>query len=683
VGIYSQQKMVKNKSADRYIVGCYCIFVALLLGFCPSQLKAQVDTTKIQQLNEVRINAQKNSLILNSPTPVQLIAGEELKRINSLSVADAVRYFSGVQLKDYGGVGGLKTINVRSMGSNHTAVFFNGIQLSNAQNGQVDLGKFSLDNIEEISLYIGQNSNLLQPARAYASASSLYLKTTAPKFKDGEKHQLKLGVKSGSFDLIDGTLNYSYRIAERTALNLNGEITNASGNYKYRYRKLAYDTTVVRHNGDIFAKRAEAALHHLFTDSAKLQVNLYQYNSERGLPGAIVSEKFDFPQRQWDDHFFVQANYQSNDKDRYRVLLNVKYAYDYTRYIDPDVKKLAGFLDNHYTQQEVYFSVANQYRIASFWQVSLATDYARQQLDANLDLFAYPTRDTWLVALASEWYWQRFKLQANVLRTFVNDKVKNNIPAGRKTEYTPTVMASWQPFNKADFKLRAFYKSIFRMPTFNDLYYTFIGNAFLRPEYTKQYDVGIIYSKNFSGNTLKGISLQSDVYLNRVTDKIVAVPSTNLFRWSMLNLDEVEIKGVEINLQSFWLFNKVTAAFKLNYTYEQALDVTSNGTAYRQQIPYIPVHSGSATANANYKSWGANYSFIYTGERYSQKANILANYVPAWYTHDIAFHKTFETRKVNYRVSAEVNNLFNQYYDVVLNYPMPGTNFRISLYANF
>jgi len=657
----------------------------MLAYYCPFSASAQVDTTKAQRLDEVQINARKNNFILKSPTPVQIIAGEELKRINSLSVADAVRYFSGVQLKDYGGVGGLKTINVRGMGSNHTAVFYNGVQLANAQNGQVDLGKFSLENMEEISLYSGQNSTMLLPAKAYASVSSLYLKALAPTFKTKENHQFKVGLKTGSFGLISPVITYNYRLADRTSLSINGELINANGKYKYRYQKLAYDTTIVRHDADIFAKRAEVGLHHLFRDSAKLQVNLYQYNSERGIPGAIVNSKYRFSQRQWDDNFFVQTSYQKVGNKRYQILVNAKYAYDHTRYIDPDIPKIAGTLDNHYTQQEFYFSAANQYQLTSFWQVSLSADYSRQELDANLNKFAYPHRQTWLVALASEWQWQRLKLQANLLRTYVNDEVKINIPAGKKTEYTPTVLMSWQPFATSDLRLRAFYKSIFRMPTFNDLYYTLIGNAFLRPEYTKQYDAGITYSKNFSGTYLKGIALQSDVYFNQITDKIVAVPGASLFRWSMSNLDKVEIKGAELNLQSFWRFNQITAAFKMNYTYEEAIDVTvgPTATAFGDQIPYIPVHSGSATVNANYKTWGANYSFIYTGERYDQKANTIANYVEPWYTHDIAFHKTFDIKKVGYRLSAEVNNLFNQYYDVVLNYPMPGRNFRFSVYANF
>ena len=38
--------------------------------------------------------------------------------------------------------------------------------------------------------------------------------------------------------------------------------------------------------------------------------------------------------------------------------------------------------------------------------------------------------------------------------------------------------------------------------------------------------------------------------------------------------------------------------------------------------------------------------------------------------------KTFKIRTRTLKATAEVNNLFGQDYDVVLNYPMPKTNFR-------
>jgi outer membrane cobalamin receptor len=97
------------------------------------------------RIEEVEVTARALTKDVIVP---QTLKGAQLERLNALNVADALRYFSGVQLKDYGGVGGIKTINVRSMGSQHTAVYYNGVQLGNAQNGQVDLGRFSLDNME-------------------------------------------------------------------------------------------------------------------------------------------------------------------------------------------------------------------------------------------------------------------------------------------------------------------------------------------------------------------------------------------------------------------------------------------------------------------------------------------------------------------------------------------------------
>lgn len=138
------------------------LFSLVILYIIPFEVIAEVPLDSLShQLNEVVVTARKpNEDII----PAQTLSGEELHRLNSNSVADALRYFSGVQVKDYGGVGGIKTVNIRSMGTNHTGVVYDGVELGNAQNGQIDLGQFSLDNIEALSLYNGQKSEILQPA---------------------------------------------------------------------------------------------------------------------------------------------------------------------------------------------------------------------------------------------------------------------------------------------------------------------------------------------------------------------------------------------------------------------------------------------------------------------------------------------------------------------------------------
>ena len=141
--------------------------------------------------------------------PVQTLSGEALKKLNVYSVADAVRYFSGVQVKDYGGIGGLKTVNVRSMGSHHVGVFYDGVELGNAQNGVVDLGRFSLENMEAISMYNGQKSSIFQSTKDYASASAIYMTTRRPTF-GLETLSLPDVEKIGMLDINDTNINTLY-----------------------------------------------------------------------------------------------------------------------------------------------------------------------------------------------------------------------------------------------------------------------------------------------------------------------------------------------------------------------------------------------------------------------------------------------------------------------------------------
>jgi vitamin B12 transporter len=683
--------MIRKLSAFYGMKCCYATLfktIIWLWAFTPVSLAAQQIHVKpnqtdslaqVNQLKEVQISTIKLSRRQSSSTPLQILSGAELQKLNSLSVADALRFFSGVQLKDYGGIGGLKTINVRSMGTNHTAVFYDGVQLGNAQNGQVDLGKFSLDNIEEIELYNGQKSAIFQSAKGFASGSSLYLNARQPVFEPGQTDHFKATFKSGSFALINPSLLWQKKINANVYGSLSAEYKKSDGKYKFRYTNGVYDTTMVRKNGDLETMRLEGGLNGKLPDSSAWTAKFYIYKDKQGLPGAIVRDRYDFSQRLWNQNFFLQSTYKK-EAGKYNLLATVKYANDYSRYLDPDYVKEGGFLNNIYKQQELYLSLANRYKISSFWDVVLSADYQWNKLDANLDRFPYPTRNTALLALATALHLDRLDIQANLLAALVNDAVKQYFSAGNKRELTPAILVSWQPFASKEFRLRGFYKDIFRMPTFNDLYYTTVGNTFLKPEYTKQYDLGFTYIKGFKKQLLSQVSIQVDAYYNQIKNKIVAVPGASLFRWSMQNLGRVQIKGIDANVQTGWkVRNDLSLTTGLAYTYQQALNVTSPDLNYKNQIAYVPVHSGSFIAGANWKDLGLNYSFIYTGERYSQGANIPENHLQPWYTHDIAFFYDKAFNLKNYKVSAEVNNLLNQYYDVIANFPMPGRSYRFTL----
>ena len=219
------------------------------------------------------------------------------------------------------------------------------------------------------------------------------------------------------------------------------------------------------------------------------------------------------------------------------------------------------------------------------------------------------------------------------------------------------------------------------MPTFNDLYYADMGNSRLRPETASQYDIGLLYERHWRGNILSDLRIQTDGYFNAVTDKIIAYPKGQQFRWTMMNLGRVHITGLDVSADATMRpWRDVQLTVRLQYTYQDARDVTDKTTSYYQdQIPYIPYNSGAAMMGVAWRGWTVNYSFIYTGFRYSQQENILYNKVQPWYTSDLNIMREMRLGKTRLRMTLEVNNLFSQDYDVILNYPMPKRNYALSL----
>lgn len=637
------------------------------------------DTLRQVELEEVQVTARRKPTAV---IPVQTLQGQRLTELSAHSVADALRYFSGVQIKDFGGVGGLKTVDIRSMGTHHLGVFYDGIEIGNAQNGTVDLGKFSMDNIEEISLYNGQKSEIFQSAKDYGSAGTLYIRARRPRFEQGKNYHLLVSMKAGTFGLANPSFLYEHRLCDAVHLSVSGEYTYAHGRYHFRYRRVlpsglvAWDTTAVRENGDVQAYRAEAGLYG-YLPQGKWSVKGYCYGSEKGIPGAIVNNVWKNSQRQWDRNAFVQGNF-THEWDKYSLLVNAKYSNDYMRYLNPDTTLM--YLDNHFTQQEAYVSMAHKYSVFDWWDVSLSADYQFNTLASDQPLFVHPSRHTGMFAAATAMHYRWLRLQASVLATVMRDHTDQMDTL--RTAVSPAVFVSYQPLLNEQFFIRAFYKHVFRMPTFNDLYYTDMGNILLRPERAVQYDLGAQYSQWREGDVVRQYGVKMDGYFNQIRDKIVAIPKGNgQYRWQMMNIGYVEILGVDVNADVTLVPKKdLSLTFAATYTYQQARDLTDKKSEfYGGQIAYIPRHSTSATANITWRTWSLNYSFIYVGERYHNSANIPANYEQPWYTHDLSLAKIWRLPAGRLTTTLEVNNMLNQQYEVILNYPMPGINGRLAV----
>jgi vitamin B12 transporter len=659
----------------KYLRNWAVYFALLFFSLLHVNALAQQDTSK--KLKEVVVSSSRAPFI-HTILPSQQITSPDFSRYSAANVADAIRNFSGVNIKDYGGIGGLKTVSVRGLGANHVAVLYDGVQINDAENGQVDLGRLSLNNIQEIALYNGQPPNILQPARSFASASVVSISTIKPRLDAAKPYLVTAGIKTGSFGLFNPYVQWQQRLSNSWSFIVNSYLQKANSRYKFIRDYDPAKTEQTRVGSDINAQQIDGALYWTKNDSSKFNLRVNYYNSDRGLPGAVIINK---PppagQRLWNKDIFLQAGYEHLFDTGIRLLLNAKFSRNYLHYFDPQFPSTAGFLDQNFTQHEYYQSAALSYHFLTNWEVSYAADLSVNNMSANLPGFRYPTRVTLLNVLATTLVLGKTTLQASLLNTNISETVATGTTIPRRNIFSPTIMATVKPFDDAGFQIRGFYKYIFRAPTFNELYYNFITNTKLKPEFTNQYDLGFTYSKNLSG-VFEYITLTTDAYYNKVTNKIVYTP--NLYNGSVENFGKVDIEGLDLGLKTQATLGKgYHALLSLNYSYQSALNVTDPASSiYLNQLPYIPKNTFSFNAGINKGAIGVYYNQQVLSSRYYNNNNNSEDHLPAYTIADASIVYKAVYKRLPVRLSAEINNVFNKSYMVVQSYPMPGRSFRIS-----
>lgn len=628
-------------------------------GLKPSRLDS------IQYLSEVVISSKQP---FRSTATSQTLKGGELQALSTTSVADALKYFAGVQIKDYGGLGGLKTINVRSLGAQHVGIYVDGIRVTNAQNGTVDLGKFSLSTMESVSLYNANKLDNCQSASEYASGATVYLRTRRP-----VKDSLSVQLRRASFTTWMAKANAQF---ERKGWSgfIDGEWTDSRGDYPFRYHSEYEDTVGRRSNSDIRYGRIEGALF-----KGGFSSHVYYYDSERGCPGGIVrrlSDKYVNVGREWDRDFFVQASYQAQLMDYHHVKVNAKYTHEYLRYCtDYPENHNTARVNNHYIQQDGYGALCYAFTPWSWLSLSASYDARYSKLTADLKKFDDVFRLDQKQVLAAQVNWQGLRMAASLLHQHYRDITSAHVGAADPLDrWTPAFSTA---YTWGGLTLRAWYKKIFRAPTLNDLYYTQAGNRNLKPEYTKQLNFGLEYQFN---SPHWNASLQADVYQNKIENRIVCLPLKGTYTWSMMNYGYTFCRGLNATAQGRfhtggWQFSLLTSL-----TWQRDVNRTDpdDEDTYDKPICYSPTLSSGITAIVGWRNLQLTTSYLYVGERmwsYADPEDVLAPY------HNIDTKLTYSHTigKMEWGVCLEVCDLLDEQYEHIPRYPMPGRNYKLTL----
>lgn len=643
---------------------------SFLLLLCPLSMAAQTITNdSTQTIDEVVVKGFRIPRNVLASTPIQTLSHTDMERLGIHDMGDALKRFAGVQVKDYGGVGGMKTVNIRGLGAGHTGVTYDGVQVGDCQSGQVDLSRFTLDNVSLVSLQIGQEDNIYQSAKAYTSAGLINI-STLQGVSDRKPH-LTTTLRTGSYGLFSPSLLYHQQFS-RLGIGAYTSYERADGVYLFTLKNGIKTIHERRNNSDIQTWRGELNMSYQLTDKQTLQWKAYGFTSNRGLPGAVIYDNTYSAERLRDKNVFTQMLYENRFSNRIKMKAAAKWNYAWSRYSDIPA---SGYKEDTYRQNETYLTATLWTNPLQGLNLSFAQDYAHNHLSMTLPKAANPTRNSLWTALAANYQIGSFSVNASLLATNIYERVKQGNASNGFHRLSPAFSMQWRCLQ--DFRLRFGYKDIFRTPTLNELYYTGIGNRHLNPEKSRMWNLGTTYSHTFN-RTLQ-LSLTADGYFGNVTDKIIAVPK--MFYWQMMNAGKVRQLGLDVsaNIEKRW-GNDWTVSATGSYSLMKATDI-SNPTAayYRNQIAYTPRHSGSASVLLHTPWLDFSYNVLFMGERYTLSYNIPDNRMKPFADHSITLSREFKLNKQQLRVQLDVRNLGNKNYEVVRFYPMPGTNWRLSV----
>ena len=637
------------------------ILPALIAGvvmplFCHAE--EEVDSIA-HQLDELEVTASHRPLATS-----QELSGVELQKLSSTSIADALKYFAGVQIKDYGGLGGLKTVNVRSLGSQHVGVYIDGIRINNAQNGTVDLGKYSLSTLESVSLYNANRLEQCQSASEYSSGATIYLRTRRP-----QCDSLTLLAAGGSFNTWRARINAQFCRRGWSGF-LDGEFLDSKGNYPFRYHSEYEDTTGRRTNSDIRYYRAEAALF-----KGGFSSHAYLYLSRRGCPGGIVrrlSDKYVNVGREWDTDMFVQASYDLPLGAIHRMRFNLKYSHEYLRY-NTDYPENQNTIrsDTHYYQDDAYASVAYALHPLSWLSFNVSYDARMSWLTADVKNFSAVRRLDQKGVIAAEIDWHDLRLAASLLYQHYRDHTRVKAGAADPlSRFTPAVTLG---YSFRGFAVRAWYKCIFRAPTLNDLYYTRAGNRNPLPEYTKQWDLGLEYHYDDSHWQA---AAQADLYINHIDNRIVCLPLKGTYTWSMMNYGKTYCRGLNATLSGRYNIKDFYLSLLASLTWQKDLNRTNpdDPDTYNRPICYSPTLSYGITGIVGWRNYSITISDLHVSSRmwsYADPQDVLAPYNNI----DLKIMGSYRW----FTLSLEINDLLDVQYEHLPRYPMPGRQFTATI----
>lgn len=632
-----------------------------------------------RNLQEFEVVSERVRREVTSTAPLFNLTDERMKTMGVTDISDALHRLPGINIRDYGGAGGMKTVSVRGFGTTHTGVIYDGIVLSDCQSGKIDLSRYSLDNVGSLSLIVGDNSDIFVPAKASASAASIIISSmSVPGPMDSLWH-VTGQMRVGSFGTYNPYFKVGKSLTPKFSFSVIGEYTHAKNNYPFTLENGKLVTRERRNNSMMNSWHGEINTRWRLTPASMLDAKVYYYDNNRQLPGPVILYNPICNEKLRDRNFFGHLTYKNLSLSKFSFQGLAKFNWDASLYHDEDGKYPGGILDEDYFQREVYVSGSALYVPTDKLVFNYSADYFYNNLTTNQMEVVGPWRHSVLQSFTGKFQNSWLLATARLLWSIYDNGVKEGISSKDENKLSPSLSVSVQPMRNRLFFIRASYKNIFRMPTFNETYYFRMGSTSLKPEDTDQFNFGLTWQYN-STNWLNALVLTGDVYYNNVKDKIVALP-TNMFIWTMTNMDKARAFGVDVTASAtFNIARRQSLVFAGNYSWQRVQPRTSpTDPDYNKQVAYTPIHSGAASL-----SWENPWVDVVvhtTGasDRYGTSSNLPITRIKGYMEMGAALIRSFKIKRNTIDLRFDLTNILDTQYEIVGNYPMPGRAWKFTV----
>lgn len=618
------------------------------------------DTVEVQ-IKEVKVEGEKilsNTLIKFFPSSTAILT--EPLQFGFNRVTSSLSTMPGVYIRDYGGLGGVKTISVRGLAASNTTILFDGIKINSTQNGLFDLSLIPSNFINKIELLRGGFASF------YGSNSTAGVVNLAP--SRGENGRARGSLSLGSFNSYSGNISYTIGLLNKITHSLGISYLSSSGNYPFTTYQFGEKKDYKRTNGG-FSNFSAFLSNNIEFNDFFLKANFFFSSVRRGVPGAVLQNQIESKRAKLDDRFyFVSFNLFSQAFDSSFLSIGIDTKILSNKFFDPDGIGIITRKETIYFLNNEFHSSLNFSNVNRWFKSDILVEWTFSSLKGDMlqpEVGNYVQRLSQAVGL-----------------TLTKDLLIQQIPTEFLASYRFDSYNDFSPYHsfsvgiKADFLpklvgIRTTFSNNFRVPSFNEMYYLNYGTSNLKPERSTALNIEI-YSTycDYFQPTL-------NLFYVNTLDKIISIPKSPL-QWSARNLGQSISKGFEASVSG----KVLSVTYNFTYTFQLVLDAQDNSPTKSKQIPYTPQNLLSFNTKFNILKYTyLCLQFFYSGERFALPDNSTNSRLEPYILSDIMISQELELNILKFFISFEISNVLNTNYEIYKNYPMPGRSFKIELSA--